>query len=147
MSSENKFGRLGGTRLVEQKPFRGFDITSLIRKDEEQSRASNVNRPESKSANVGQRSRWLHQSSPALAQVGKIDQVFLFQEKTGRARHWWGDQGRPARRRTSAWVLHSPPPPTRTPTCSTRASTNSTLDSCWPMEGDRRHLLIPCCFR
>ena len=52
MSSENKFGRLGGTRLVEQKPFRGFDITSLIRKDEEQSRASNVNRPESKSANV-----------------------------------------------------------------------------------------------
>ena len=57
MSSENKFGRLGGTRLVEQKPFRGFDITSLIRKDEEQSRASNVNRPESKSANVGQRSR------------------------------------------------------------------------------------------
>lgn len=57
MSSENKFGRLGGTRLVEQKPFRGFDITSLIRKDEEQSRASNVNRPESKSANAGQRSR------------------------------------------------------------------------------------------
>ena len=147
MSSENKFGRLGGTRLVEQKPFRGFDITSLIRKDEEQSRASNVNRPESKSANVGQRSRRLHQSSPALAQVGKIDQVSLFQEKTGRARRWWGDQGRLARRRTSAWVLHSPPRPTRTPTCSTRASTNSTLDSCWPMEGDRRHLLIPCCFR
>ena len=54
--SENKFGRLSGTRLPEQKPFRGFDITSLIRKDEEQSRASNVNRPESKSANVGQRS-------------------------------------------------------------------------------------------
>jgi len=46
VSSENKFGRLGGTRLAEQKPFRGFDITSLIRKDEEQSRASNVNRPE-----------------------------------------------------------------------------------------------------
>ena len=148
MSSENKFGRLGGTRLAEQKPFRGFDITSLIRKDEEQSRASNVNRPESKSANVGQRSRRLHQSSPALAQVvGKIDQVSLFQEKTERALHWWGDQGRLARRRTSAWVLHSLPRPTRTPTCSTRASTNSTLDSCWPMEEDRRHLLIPCCFR
>ena len=76
-----------------------------------------------------------------------VDQVSLFQEKTGRARRWWGDQGRLARRRTSAWVLHSPPRPTRTPTCSTRASTNSTLDSCWPMEGDRRHLLIPCCFR
>ena len=90
----------------------------------------------------------LHQSSPALAQVvGKIDQVFLFQEKTGKARHWWGDQGRLVRRRTSAWVLHSLPRPTRTPTCSTRASTNSTLDSCWPMEEDRRHLLIPCCFR
>ena len=144
MSSENKFGRLGGTRLAEQKPFRGFDITSLIRKDEEQSRASNVNRPESKSANVGQRSRRLHQSS---LQVGKIDQVFFFQERTERARHWWGEQGRLARRRTSAWVLHSPPRPTRTPTCSTRASTNSTLDSCWPMEEDRRHLLIPCCFR
>ena len=83
-----------------------------------------------------------------LAQVfGKIDQVSLFQEKTERARRWWGDQGRLARRRTSAWVLHSPPRPTRTPTCSTRASTNSTLDSCWPMEEDRRHLLIPCCFR
>ena len=76
-----------------------------------------------------------------------VDQVSLFQEKTGRARHWWGDQGRLARRRTSAWVLHSPPRPTRTPTCSTRASTNSTLDSCWPMEEDRRHHLIPCCFR
>ena len=70
MSSENKFGRLGGTRLVEQKPFRGFDITSLIRKDEEQSRASNVNRPESKSANVEAKDHDnLHQSSPLLAQV------------------------------------------------------------------------------
>ena len=82
MSSENKFGRLGGTRLAEQKPFRGFDITSLIRKDEEQSRASNVNRPESKSANVGQRSRRLHQSSPALAQVfGKILTRFPFSRR------------------------------------------------------------------
>ena len=146
MSSENKFGRLGGTRLAEQKPFRGFDITSLIRKDEEQSRASNVNRPESKSANVGQRSRQ-NASVFATSSWQNIDQVSLFQEKTGRARHWWGDQGRLARRRTSAWVLHSPPRPTRTPTCSTRASTNSTLDSCWPMAEDRRHLLIPCCFR
>ena len=81
MSSENKFGRLGGTRLAEQKPFRGFDITSLIRKDEEQSRASNVNRPESKSANVGQRSRRLHQSSPALAQVGKMLTRFPFSRR------------------------------------------------------------------
>ena len=82
MSSENKFGRLGGTRLVEQKPFRGFDITSLIRKDEEQSRASNVNRPESKSANVGQRSRRLHQSSPLLAQVfGKMLTRFPFSRR------------------------------------------------------------------
>ena len=147
MSSENKFGRLGGTRLVEQKPFRGFDITSLIRRDGEE-RASNVNRPESKSANVEAKDHDnLHQSSPARTSWQNIDQVSLFQEKTGRARRWWGDQGRLARRRTSAWVLHSPPRPTRTPTCSTRASTNSTLDSCWPMEEDRRHLLIPCCFR
>ena len=80
MSSENKFGRLGGTRLVEQKPFRGFDITSLIRKDGEE-RASNANRPESKSANVGQRSRRLHQSSPLLAQVGKIDPKFPFSRR------------------------------------------------------------------
>ena len=43
--SENKFGRLSGTRLAEQKPFRGFDITSLIRKDDD----SKPNRLESKS--------------------------------------------------------------------------------------------------
>ena len=62
--SENKFGRLSGTRLAEQKPFRGFDITSLIRKDgAEEERASSVNRVESKSTNLGQRSRRLHQSS------------------------------------------------------------------------------------
>ena len=66
---------------MEQKPFRGFDITSLIRKDEEQSRASNVNRPESKSANVGQRSPRLHQSSPALEQVGKILTRFPFSRR------------------------------------------------------------------
>ena len=82
MSSENKFGRLGGTRLVEQKPFRGFDITSLIRKDEEQSRASNVNRPESKSANVGQRSRRLHQSSPARHKLAKLTR-FPFSRRRG----------------------------------------------------------------
>ena len=65
--SENKFGRLPGTRLPEQKPFRGFDITSLIRKDGAEEaggqRASSVNRAESKSTNLGQRSRRLHQSS------------------------------------------------------------------------------------
>merc|ERR1719460_2659446 len=45
--SENKFGRLSGTRLAEQKPFRGFDITSLIRKDgAEEERSSSVNRGE-----------------------------------------------------------------------------------------------------
>merc|ERR1719400_524259 len=48
--SENKFGRLPGTRLPEQKPFRGFDITSLIRKDGAEEaggqRASSVNRAE-----------------------------------------------------------------------------------------------------
>ena len=36
------------TRLAEQKPFRGFDITSLIRKDGEDGRPA-ANRPESKS--------------------------------------------------------------------------------------------------
>ena len=65
--SENKFGRLPGTRLPEQKPFRGFDITSLIRKDGAEEaggqRASSVNRAESKSTNLGQRSPRLHQSS------------------------------------------------------------------------------------
>ena len=62
--SENKFGRLSGTRLAGQKPFRGFDITSLIRKDgAEEERASSVNRVESKLENLGQRSRHLHQSS------------------------------------------------------------------------------------
>ena len=65
--SENKFVRLSGTRLPEQKPFRGFDITSLIRKDgAEEERASSVNRAESKSTNLGQRSRRLHQSSNML---------------------------------------------------------------------------------
>jgi len=51
--SENKFVRLSGTRLAEQKPFRGFDITSLIRKDGAEEggegvhqRASSVNRVE-----------------------------------------------------------------------------------------------------
>ena len=67
--SENKFGRLPGTRLPEQKPFRGFDITSLIRKDgAEEERASSVNRAESKSTNLGQRSRRLHQSPNTLTQ-------------------------------------------------------------------------------
>ena len=65
--SENKFVRLSGTRLPEQKPFRGFDITSLIRKDgAEEERASSVNRAESKSTNLGQRSRRLHQSPNML---------------------------------------------------------------------------------
>ena len=36
------------TRLAEQKPFRGFDITSLIRKDGESGRPA-ASRPESKS--------------------------------------------------------------------------------------------------
>ena len=75
----------------------------------------------------------------------KIDRIPFLQEKTEKAQCWV--LGPLARLRTSAWVPPSPLRPTRTPTCSTRASTNSTLDSCWPMEGDRRHLLIPCCFR
>ena len=32
---ENKFVSSSPTKLPDQKPFRGFDITSLIRKDED----------------------------------------------------------------------------------------------------------------
>ena len=82
MSSENKFGRLGGTRLVEQKPFRGFDITSLIRKDGAEEaggqRASSVNRAESKSTNLGQRSPRLHQSSHVDTTLAKNQPDFSF---------------------------------------------------------------------
>ena len=124
LTSHRSYGR---TRSSRGPP------TSIARKVSRQTRAKDHDN--------------LHQSSPARTSWQNIDQVSLFQEKRGRVRRWWGDQGRLARRRTSAWVLHSPPRPTRTPTCSTRASTNSTLDSCWPMEEDRRHLLIPCCFR
>ena len=113
--SENKFVRLSGTRLAEQKPFRGFDITSLIRKDgapeegEHHQRASSVNRVESKSTNLGQRSRHLHQSSHDLTHMITSlakDYILFSQEKTERAQCW--AQGPPARLRTSAWVPLSP---------------------------------------
>ena len=74
-----------------------------------------------------------------------INQISLSQEKTERARRWV--LGRPARRRTSAWVPPSRLRPTRTPTSSTRASTSSTSASCLLMAVEARLLLIQCCFR
>ena len=147
--SENKFVRLSGTRLPEQKPFRGFDITSLIRKDgAEEERASSVNRAESKSTNLGQRSRRLHQSSNMLTSKvwgQKFKISFCLQEKTERAQRWV--PAPPARPQTSAWVPPSRLRPTRTPTSSTRASTSSTSASSLQMGADPRLLLIQCCFR
>ena len=97
---------------MEQKPFRGFDITSLIRKDEEQSRASNVNRPESKSANVEAKD---HEGCishrPCSHKLAKLTQSFPFPGEDGKSPTLVGGSGSPC---SSPNISVGPPqsPPT-----------------------------------